>query len=196
MEEEFKNQNILGRDIVEEMEESYLSYAMSVIISRALPDVRDGLKPVHRRVLFGMLGLGVSYNKSFKKSARIVGEVLGKFHPHGDTSVYDAMVRMAQEWSLRYMMVDGQGNFGSIDGDNPAAMRYTEARMRKTEEDMLLDIDKETIDWNLNFDDTLKEPSVLPARLPALLLNGATGIAVGMATNMAPHNLTEVVGGL
>ena len=169
---------------------------MSVIVSRALPDVRDGLKPVHRRVLYGMHELGIKSNTAYKKSARIVGEVLGKFHPHGDTSVYDAMVRMAQDWSLRYMMVDGQGNFGSIDGDNPAAMRYTEARMRKTSEDMLMDIDKETIDWNLNFDDTLKEPSVLPARLPNLLLNGTTGIAVGMATNMPPHNLVEVVDGV
>tara|TARA_B110000858_G_scaffold151616_1_gene172679 strand:- start:614 stop:3100 length:2487 start_codon:yes stop_codon:yes gene_type:complete len=169
---------------------------MSVIVSRALPDVRDGFKPVHRRVLFGMHELGIKSNTAYKKSARIVGEVLGKFHPHGDTSVYDAMVRMAQEWSLRYMMVDGQGNFGSVDGDNPAAMRYTEARMKKTAEDMLMDIDKDTIDWNDNFDDTLKEPSVLPARLPNLLLNGTTGIAVGMATNMPPHNLTEVIDGI
>ena len=178
------------------MKTKYIDYSMSVIVSRALPDVRDGLKPVHRRVLFGMHELGVKSNSSYKKSARIVGEVLGKFHPHGDTSVYDAMVRMAQDWSLRYMLVDGQGNFGSVDGDNPAAMRYTEAKMRKAAEDMLLDIDKETIDWNLNFDDTLKEPSVLPARIPALLLNGTTGIAVGMATNMPPHNLTEVVDGI
>lgn len=192
---------ILGERIVpinieEEMKSKYIDYSMSVIVSRALPDVRDGLKPVHRRVLFGMHELGVRSNTAYKKSARIVGEVLGKFHPHGDTSVYDAMVRMAQEWSLRYMLVDGQGNFGSVDGDNPAAMRYTEARMRKTAEDMLLDIDKETIDWNLNFDDSLKEPSVLPARLPALLLNGTTGIAVGMATNMPPHNLSEIVDGI
>ena len=177
------------------MKSKYIDYSMSVIVSRALPDVRDGLKPVHRRILFGMHELGIRSNTAYKKSARIVGEVLGKFHPHGDTAVYDAMVRMAQEWSLRYMMVDGQGNFGSIDGDNPAAMRYTEARMRKTTEDMLLDIDKETIDWNDNIDDTLKEPSVLPARLPNLLLNGTTGIAVGMATNMPPHNLTEIVNG-
>ena len=177
------------------MKSKYIDYSMSVIVSRALPDVRDGLKPVHRRILFGMHELGIRSNTAYKKSARIVGEVLGKFHPHGDTAVYDAMVRMAQDWSLRYMMVDGQGNFGSIDGDNPAAMRYTEARMRKTTEDMLLDIDKETIDWNDNFDDTLKEPSVLPARLPNLLLNGTTGIAVGMATNMPPHNLTEIVNG-
>ena len=189
-------ERIVPINIEEEMKSKYIDYSMSVIVSRALPDVRDGLKPVHRRVLFGMHELGVKSSSSYKKSARIVGEVLGKFHPHGDTSVYDAMVRMAQPWSLRYMLVDGQGNFGSVDGDNPAAMRYTEAKMRKTAEDMLLDIDKETIDWNLNFDDTLKEPSVLPARLPALLLNGATGIAVGMATNMPPHNLTEVVEGI
>ena len=178
------------------MKTKYIDYSMSVIVSRALPDVRDGLKPVHRRVLFGMHELGVKSNSSYKKSARIVGEVLGKFHPHGDSSVYDAMVRMAQEWSLRYMLVDGQGNFGSVDGDNPAAMRYTEARMRKAAEDMLLDIDKETVDWKLNFDDTLKEPSVLPSRLPALLLNGTTGIAVGMATNMPPHNISEIVDGI
>ena len=189
-------ERIIPINIEEEMKSKYIDYSMSVIVSRALPDVRDGLKPVHRRVLYGMHELGVKSNSSYKKSARIVGEVLGKFHPHGDTSVYDAMVRMAQDWSLRYMLVDGQGNFGSIDGDNPAAMRYTEARMRKAAEDMLLDIDKETIDWNLNFDDTLKEPSVLPARIPALLLNGTTGIAVGMATNMPPHNLTEVVDGI
>ena len=191
-----EGEKIIPINIEEEMKSKYIDYSMSVIVSRALPDVRDGLKPVHRRVLFGMHELGVRSNTAFKKSARIVGEVLGKFHPHGDTSVYDAMVRMAQDWSLRYMLVDGQGNFGSVDGDNPAAMRYTEARMRKAAEDMLLDIDKETIDWNLNFDDTLKEPSVLPARLPALLLNGTTGIAVGMATNMPPHNLTEVIDGI
>jgi DNA gyrase subunit A len=189
-------ERIVPINIEEEMKSKYIDYSMSVIVSRALPDVRDGLKPVHRRVLFGMHELGVRSNSAFKKSARIVGEVLGKFHPHGDSSVYDAMVRMAQDWSLRYMLVDGQGNFGSVDGDNPAAMRYTEARMRKTAEDMLLDIDKETIDWNLNFDDTLNEPSVLPARLPALLLNGTTGIAVGMATNMPPHNLSEIVDGI
>ena len=169
---------------------------MSVIVSRALPDVRDGLKPVHRRVLYGMHELGVRANSAHKKSARIVGEVLGKYHPHGDTSVYDAMVRMAQEWSLRYMLVDGQGNFGSVDGDSPAAMRYTEARMRKISEDMLADIDKETVDHKLNFDDTLEEPTVLPTRIPGLLVNGASGIAVGMATNMPPHNLTEVVNGI
>ena len=189
-------ERIIPINIEEEMKSKYIDYSMSVIVSRALPDVRDGLKPVHRRVLYGMHELGVKSNSSYKKSARIVGEVLGKFHPHGDTSVYDAMVRMAQDWSLRYMLVDGQGNFGSIDGDNPAAMRYTEARMRKAAEDMLLDIDKETIDWNLNFDDTLKEPSVLPSRLPALLLNGTTGIAVGMATNMPPHNISEVIDGI
>ncbi|MEE2699956.1 MAG: DNA gyrase subunit A [Bacteroidota bacterium] len=188
-------EKIIPINIEEEMKSKYIDYSMSVIVSRALPDVRDGLKPVHRRILFGMHELGVKATSSYKKSARIVGEVLGKFHPHGDTAVYDAMVRMAQEWSMRYMLVDGQGNFGSIDGDNPAAMRYTEARMRKLSEDMLLDIDKDTIDFTLNFDDSLKEPTVLPSRLPNLLLNGATGIAVGMATNMPPHNLTEVVNG-
>tara|TARA_B100001057_G_scaffold109653_1_gene107602 strand:+ start:119 stop:2782 length:2664 start_codon:yes stop_codon:yes gene_type:complete len=191
-----QGEKIIAINIEEEMKSKYIDYSMSVIVSRALPDVRDGLKPVHRRILYGMHELGIRSNTAYKKSARIVGEVLGKFHPHGDTAVYDAMVRMAQEWSLRYMMVDGQGNFGSIDGDNPAAMRYTEARMRKTTEDMLLDIDKDTIDWNDNFDDTLKEPSVLPARLPNLLLNGTTGIAVGMATNMPPHNLTEITNGV
>jgi DNA gyrase subunit A len=189
-------EKIISINIEEEMKTKYIDYSMSVIVSRALPDVRDGFKPVHRRVLFGMHELGIKSNTAYKKSARIVGEVLGKFHPHGDTSVYDAMVRMAQEWSLRYMMVDGQGNFGSVDGDNPAAMRYTEARMKKAAEDMLMDIDKDTIDWNDNFDDTLKEPSVLPARLPNLLLNGTTGIAVGMATNMPPHNITEVIDGV
>tara|TARA_B100000214_G_C23970548_1_gene629889 strand:- start:741 stop:3305 length:2565 start_codon:yes stop_codon:yes gene_type:complete len=189
-------EKIISINIEEEMKSKYIDYSMSVIVSRALPDVRDGLKPVHRRVLYGMHELGIKSNTPYKKSARIVGEVLGKFHPHGDTSVYDAMVRMAQEWSLRYTMVDGQGNFGSIDGDNPAAMRYTEARMQKTAEDMLMDIDKETVDWQLNFDDTIKEPTVLPSRLPSLLLNGTTGIAVGMATNMAPHNLTEVCDGI
>jgi DNA gyrase subunit A len=168
---------------------------MSVIVSRALPDVRDGLKPVHRRVLYGMYELGVLSNRAHKKSARIVGEVLGKYHPHGDTSVYDAMVRMAQEWSLRYLMVDGQGNFGSVDGDSPAAMRYTEARMKKISEEMLADIDKETVDFQLNFDDTLHEPTVMPTKIPTLLINGASGIAVGMATNMAPHNLSEVIDG-
>src|SRR6478609_3593025 len=183
-------------NIEDEMKSAYIDYSMSVIVSRALPDVRDGLKPVHRRVLFGMYELGVFSNRAHKKSARIVGEVLGKYHPHGDTSVYDAMVRMAQEWSLRYLMVDGQGNFGSVDGDSPAAMRYTEARMRKISEEMLADIDKETVDFQLNFDDSELEPSVLPAKFPNLLVNGSTGIAVGMATNMPPHNLTEVVDAL
>ena len=177
------------------MKSAYIDYSMSVIVSRALPDVRDGLKPVHRRVLYGMHELGVRANSSHKKSARIVGEVLGKYHPHGDSSVYDTMVRMAQEWSLRYMLVDGQGHFGSIDGDSPAAMRYTEARMQKIAEEMLSDIDKETVDHQLNFDDSLEEPVVLPTRIPNLLVNGASGIAVGMATNMPPHNLSEVVDG-
>jgi DNA gyrase subunit A len=182
-------------NIEDEMKSAYIDYSMSVIVSRALPDVRDGLKPVHRRVLFGMHELGIRANTAHKKSARIVGEVLGKYHPHGDSSVYDTMVRMAQEWSLRYLLVDGQGNFGSVDGDSPAAMRYTEARMQKISEDLLADIDKETVDLQLNFDDTLKEPTVLPTRVPTLLINGASGIAVGMATNMPPHNLTEVVDG-
>ena len=175
------------------MKSSYIDYSMSVIVSRALPDVRDGLKPVHRRVLYGMHDMGVTSTKSYKKSARVVGDVLGKYHPHGDSSVYDTMVRMAQEWSLRYMLVDGQGNFGSIDGDSPAAMRYTEVRMRKIAEDMLIDIEKDTVEWQLNFDDSLKEPTVLPTRIPGLLVNGASGIAVGMATNMPPHNLTESI---
>jgi DNA gyrase subunit A len=186
---------IIPINIEDEMKSAYIDYSMSVIVSRALPDVRDGMKPVHRRVLFGMHELGIRATGSHKKSARIVGEVLGKYHPHGDTSVYDAMVRMAQEWSLRYLLVDGQGNFGSVDGDSPAAMRYTEARMHKISEDMLADIDKETVDHKLNFDDTLKEPTVLPTRVPGLLINGASGIAVGMATNMPPHNLTEVING-
>ena len=190
-----EGEKILPINIEDEMKSAYIDYSMSVIVSRALPDVRDGMKPVHRRVLFGMHELGVRANTAHKKSARIVGEVLGKYHPHGDTSVYDAMVRMAQDWSLRYMLVDGQGNFGSIDGDSPAAMRYTEARMRKISEDMLADIDKETVDLKLNFDDTLEEPTVLPTKIPGLLINGASGIAVGMATNMPPHNLTEVVDG-
>ena len=189
-------EKLIPINIEDEMKSAYIDYSMSVIVSRALPDVRDGLKPVHRRVLFGMHELGVRSNTAHKKSARIVGEVLGKYHPHGDTSVYDTMVRMAQEWSLRYMLVDGQGNFGSIDGDSPAAMRYTEARMRKISEDMLADIEKETVDHKLNFDDTLHEPTVLPTRIPGLLVNGASGIAVGMATNMPPHNLTEVVDGI
>ncbi len=185
-------EKIIQINIEEEMKSAYIDYSMSVIVSRALPDVRDGLKPVHRRVLFGMYELGVLSNRAYKKSARIVGEVLGKYHPHGDTSVYDSMVRMAQEWSLRYMLVDGQGNYGSIDGDSPAAMRYTEARLRKISEEMLSDIEKETVDTQLNFDDSLKEPKVLPTRVPNLLMNGASGIAVGMATNMPPHNITEI----
>ncbi len=191
-----EGEKLIPINIEDEMKSAYIDYSMSVIVSRALPDVRDGMKPVHRRVLFGMHELGVRSNSAHKKSARIVGEVLGKYHPHGDTSVYDAMVRMAQEWSLRYMLVDGQGNFGSIDGDSPAAMRYTEARMRKISDDMLADIDKDTVDHSLNFDDTLKEPTVLPTRVPGLLINGASGIAVGMATNMPPHNLSEVVDGI
>ncbi|WP_313113541.1 DNA gyrase subunit A [Aequorivita sediminis] len=190
-----EGEKVIPINIEDEMKSAYIDYSMSVIVSRALPDVRDGMKPVHRRVLFGMHELGIRATGAHKKSARIVGEVLGKYHPHGDTSVYDAMVRMAQEWSLRYLLVDGQGNFGSVDGDSPAAMRYTEARMQKISEDMLADIDKETVDHQLNFDDTLKEPTVLPTRVPGLLINGASGIAVGMATNMPPHNLTEVVDG-
>ncbi len=188
-----EGEKIIPINIDEEMKSAYIDYSMSVIVSRALPDVRDGFKPVHRRVLYGMLDLGVLSNRPYKKSARIVGEVLGKYHPHGDTSVYDTMVRMAQPWSLRYPLVDGQGNFGSIDGDSPAAMRYTEARLRKISEEMLDDIDKETVDFALNFDDSLEEPTVLPAKIPNLLANGASGIAVGMATNMPPHNLTEVI---
>ena len=187
---------IISINIEDEMKTAYIDYSMSVIVSRALPDVRDGLKPVHRRVLFGMTELGLASNRPYKKSARIVGEVLGKFHPHGDSSVYDAMVRMAQEWSMRYMLVDGQGNFGSVDGDMPAAMRYTEARFRKIAEELLVDIDKNTVDFRPNFDDSLKEPTVLPAKVPNLLINGASGIAVGMATNMPPHNLTEVIDGI
>lgn len=190
-----EGEKIISINIEDEMKSAYIDYSMSVIVSRALPDVRDGLKPVHRRVLYGMLDLGVLSNRPYKKSARIVGEVLGKYHPHGDSSVYDTMVRMAQEWSLRYPMVDGQGNFGSIDGDNPAAMRYTEARLRKIAEEMLGDLDKETVDFAPNFDDSLEEPTVLPAKIPNLLVNGASGIAVGMATNMPPHNLTEIVNG-
>ena len=189
-------ERIIPINIENEMKSAYIDYSMSVIVSRALPDVRDGLKPVHRRVLYGMLDLGVLSNRPYKKSARIVGEVLGKYHPHGDSSVYDTMVRMAQEWSLRYPMVDGQGNFGSIDGDNPAAMRYTEARLRKIAEEMLADLEKETVDFQPNFDDSLEEPTVLPAKIPNLLVNGASGIAVGMATNMPPHNLSEVVDGV
>lgn len=193
---EGSRENIIPINIEDEMRGAYIDYSMSVIVSRALPDVRDGLKPVHRRVLYGMLDLGVTYNRAYKKSARIVGEVLGKYHPHGDSSVYDTMVRMAQEWSLRYPLVDGQGNFGSVDGDSPAAMRYTEARLRRISEEMLNDINKRTVDFQPNFDDSLKEPTVLPAALPNLLLNGASGIAVGMATNMPPHNLSEVVDGI
>jgi len=203
MAEETENENnlvpaenrIIPINIEDQMKSAYIDYSMSVIVSRALPDARDGLKPVHRRVLFGMLDLGVTSGKAYKKSARIVGDVLGKYHPHGDTSVYDTMVRMAQDWSMRYPMVDGQGNYGSIDGDPPAAMRYTEARLRKIAEDMLIDINKDTVDFKLNFDDSLQEPTVLPTRIPNLLVNGASGIAVGMATNMAPHNLTEVING-
>lgn len=190
-----EGEKLIPINIEDEMKSAYIDYSMSVIVSRALPDVRDGLKPVHRRVLYGMHDLGVRSSSSHKKSARIVGEVLGKYHPHGDSSVYDSMVRMAQEWSLRYMLVNGQGNFGSVDGDSPAAMRYTEAKMRKIAEEMLADIDKDTVDHQLNFDDTLLEPTVLPTRVPNLLVNGASGIAVGMATNMPPHNLTEVVDG-
>ena len=191
-----KDQRIIPINIEDEMKSSYIDYSMSVIVARALPDVRDGLKPVHRRVLYGMSELGLSYGRAHKKSARIVGEVLGKFHPHGDSSVYDSMVRMAQDWSLRYPLVDGQGNFGSMDGDPPAAMRYTEARLARISDEMLADIDKNTVDFKLNFDDSLEEPTVLPARLPNLLINGASGIAVGMATNMLPHNLSEVLAGV
>ncbi|MFK7934891.1 MAG: DNA gyrase subunit A [Saprospiraceae bacterium] len=190
------NQRIIPISITEEMKSAYIDYSMSVIVSRALPDVRDGLKPVHRRVLYGMSELGLVYNKAHKKSARIVGEVLGKYHPHGDSSVYDTMVRMAQNWSLRYPLVDGQGNFGSMDGDSPAAMRYTEARLRRISDEMLGDLGKNTVDFSLNFDDTLEEPTVLPTKFPNLLVNGASGIAVGMATNMLPHNLTEVINGV
>ena len=190
-----EGEKIIQINIADEMKSAYIDYSMSVIVSRALPDARDGLKPVHRRVLYGMLDLGVLSNRAYKKSARIVGEVLGKYHPHGDSSVYDTMVRMAQHWSLRYPMVDGQGNFGSIDGDNPAAMRYTEARLRKVAEEMLGDLEKETVDFRPNFDESLQEPTVLPAKLPNLLINGSSGIAVGMATNMPPHNLSEVIDG-
>ncbi len=195
MENVFEGERIVKVNIEKQMKSAYIDYSMSVIVSRALPDVRDGLKPVHRRVLFGMHEIGVYSNRPYKKSARIVGEVLGKYHPHGDSSVYDAMVRMAQDWSLRYPLVQGQGNFGSIDGDNPAAMRYTEVRLRKMAEEMLVDIEKDTVDHQLNFDDSLKEPIVLPAQFPNLLVNGASGIAVGMATNMAPHNLSQVIDG-
>ena len=193
---DFNRDNTLPRDIVDEMRESYLNYSMSVIVSRALPDVRDGLKPVHRRILYGMSELGSSWNRPYKKSARIVGDVLGKYHPHGDSSVYDALVRMAQDFSMRYELVDGQGNFGSVDGDNAAAMRYTESRMTKLSSEMLKDLDKDTVDWTVNFDETLKEPSVLPTTVPTLLINGSEGIAVGMATKIPPHNLTEIINGL
>ena len=185
-------ERVIRVNIEEEMKSSYIDYSMSVIVSRALPDVRDGMKPVHRRVLFGMNELGNNSDKPYKKSARIVGDVLGKYHPHGDSSVYLTMVRLAQDWSMRYPLVDGQGNFGSVDGDSPAAMRYTECRLRKIAEEMLIDIDKDTVDFQQNFDDTLKEPTVLPTRIPNLLINGASGIAVGMATNMPPHNLSEI----
>ncbi|MDX9855021.1 MAG: DNA gyrase subunit A, partial [Tenuifilaceae bacterium] len=188
-----EGERIIQINIEEEMKSAYIDYSMSVIVSRALPDVRDGLKPVHRRVLFGMSELGLNPGKPYKKSARIVGEVLGKYHPHGDSSVYEAMVRMAQHWSMRYPFVDGQGNFGSVDGDSPAAMRYTEARLTKIAEETLADLEKDTVDFRLNFDDSLEEPTVLPTRIPTLLVNGASGIAVGMATNMAPHNISEVV---
>ena len=193
---DFNRDNTLPRDIVDEMRESYLNYSMSVIVSRALPDVRDGLKPVHRRILFGMSELGSNWNRPYKKSARIVGDVLGKYHPHGDSSVYDALVRMAQNFSMRYQLVDGQGNFGSIDGDNAAAMRYTESRMTRMASEMLRDLDKDTVEWDPNFDETLKEPTVLPSTVPTLLVNGSEGIAVGMATKIPPHNLTEVINGL
>ena len=193
---DFNRDNTLPRDIVDEMKESYLNYSMSVIVSRALPDVRDGLKPVHRRILYGMSELSSGWNRPYKKSARIVGDVLGKYHPHGDSSVYDALVRMAQSFSLRYELVDGQGNFGSIDGDNAAAMRYTESRMTKLSSEMLKDLEKDTVDWGLNFDETLKEPTVLPSQVPTLLVNGSEGIAVGMATKIPPHNLKEIISGL
>ena len=201
MEEQFDpqetsdNNRIIPVNIEEQMKTAYIDYSMSVIVGRALPDVRDGLKPVHRRILHAMNELGIHYNKPYKKSARIVGEVLGKYHPHGDTAVYDAMVRMAQEWSMRYTLIDGQGNFGNQDGDGPAAMRYTEARLERLTEHMLDDIEKETVDFQLNFDDSEKEPTVLPTRVPQLLINGSSGIAVGMATNMMPHNLGEVIDG-
>ena len=189
-------ERIIPVNIEEEMKTSYIDYSMSVIVSRALPDVRDGLKPVHRRVLYGMYEIGVMAGKPHKKSARIVGDVLGKYHPHGDSSVYDTMVRMAQPWSLRYPLIDGQGNFGSVDNDPPAAMRYTEVRLKKIAEEMMADIEKNTVDFQLNFDDTLEEPTVMPSGFPQLLVNGSSGIAVGMATNMAPHNLTEVINGI
>ncbi|MBQ5576770.1 MAG: DNA gyrase subunit A, partial [Bacteroidales bacterium] len=188
-----ENERIVKVNIDKEMRNAYIDYSMSVIVSRALPDVRDGLKPVHRRVLFGMNEMGLFNNKPTKKSARIVGEVMGKFHPHGDSSVYLTMVRLAQDWVMRYPLVDGQGNFGSVDGDPPAAMRYTEARLKKIAEDTLIDLDKDAVDFVPNFDESLKEPTVLPTRIPMLLVNGASGIAVGMATNMAPHNLADSI---
>jgi len=184
---------ILSVSLEKEMQQSYLDYAMSVIVGRALPDVRDGLKPVHRRVLYAMKVLGNDYNKAYKKSARIVGDVIGKYHPHGDTAVYDTIVRMAQPFSMRYMLVDGQGNFGSIDGDSPAAMRYTEVRMAKIAQEILTDLDKETVDFLENYDGSESEPSVMPTKIPNLLINGSSGIAVGMATNIPPHNLTEII---
>ena len=196
MSEEFQEGYITKVDIVDEMSESYLNYSMSVIVSRALPDVRDGLKPVHRRVLFGASDLGATWNRKYKKSARIVGEVMGKYHPHGDASIYDTLVRMAQTWSLRYPLIDGQGNFGSIDGDNAAAMRYTEAKMDRLASELLKDIDKDTVEFRPNFDDSLQEPTVLPALIPNLLMNGSEGIAVGMATKIPPHNLNELISGL
>src|SRR5690349_10290624 len=189
-------QSIIPINIEDEMRGAYIDYSMSVIVSRALPDVRDGLKPVHRRVLYGMLELGVNYNKPYKKSARIVGDVMGKYHPHGDASIYDTMVRMAQDWSMRYTLVDGQGNFGSVDGDAPAAMRYTEARLRRFAEELLADINKDTVDFQPTYDDQNSEPTVLPSKVPNLLINGASGIAVDIATNMAPHNLREVIDGI
>ncbi|HOL30270.1 MAG TPA: DNA gyrase subunit A, partial [Paludibacteraceae bacterium] len=188
-----EEERIIKVNIDEEMKSSYIDYSMSVIVSRALPDVRDGFKPVHRRVLYAMNELGNTSDKPYKKCARIVGEVMGKYHPHGDSSIYGTLVRLAQPWSMRYPLVDGQGNFGSIDGDSPAAMRYTEARLQKIAEEMLADIDKDTVDFQPNFDETLKEPVVLPSRLPNLLINGSSGIAVGMATNMVPHNLSETI---
>src|SRR6476469_5418834 len=189
------NNRIIQVNIEEQMKTAYIDYSMSVIVGRALPDVRDGFKPVHRRVLYSMSELGNNSNKPYKKSARIVGEVMGKYHPHGDASIYDTVVRMAQDWTMRYMLVDGQGNFGNQDGDPPAAMRYTEVRLQRFSEAMLEDIEKDTVDFQLNFDDSLQEPTVLPARIPQLLVNGSSGIAVGMATNMMPHNLSEVVDG-
>src|SRR5690554_1144518 len=194
-EEESHIPRVISINIEDEMKSAYIDYSMSVIVSRALPDVRDGLKPVHRRILYGMQDLGLAYNKPHRKSARVVGEVLGKYHPHGDSSVYEAMVRMAQDWSLRYPLIDGQGNFGHVDGDRPAAMRYTEARLARLADELLGDIKKDTVDFQFNFDDSLQEPVVLPAAFPNLLVNGASGIAVGMATNMLPHNMSEVIDG-